>query len=35
MSEAPAVLALLAMALLLAAASRMPTFATAGGGDGR
>jgi hypothetical protein len=34
-SEAPAVLALLAMALLLAAASRMPTFATAGGGDGR
>ncbi|HWB51491.1 MAG TPA: hypothetical protein VG651_20440 [Stellaceae bacterium] len=34
-SQAPAVLALGAMALLLAAAARTPAFAAAGGGDGR
>ncbi len=34
-AEAPAVLAALALALLLAAAARLPAFATAGGGDGR
>jgi hypothetical protein len=34
-SQAPALLAALAMALLLAAAARAPVFATAGGGDGR
>lgn len=34
-SQAPALLAVLAMAMLLVAAARMPRFATAGVGDGR
>ena len=34
-SQAPALLAAIALAMLLAAAARLPAFATAGGGNGR